>query len=167
MAELNESNPYKPPTLPAVPSQQLRKVAPKLRPGMSTLAAIIWNVPFVIFFYLRFRGNINEKTMDWLLPTWALILPIGAMLVAHSAFVQRLLLVPGSDVQNKRIGLWAFAGFWTVLLIIWYTSLLYKPENPLEKFRNRKSMHEQSHAPESRAGRVFKTSVTRRDRGDA
>jgi hypothetical protein len=29
------------------------------------------------------------------------------------------------------------------------------------------NLAEQSHAPESRVGRVFKTSVTRRDRGDA
>ena len=153
MAELNESNPYKPTTLPTAESQQPQKVAPKLRRGISTLAAIVWNLPFIVFVYLRFRGDIDEKTMDWLLPTWALILPIGAILVAHSGFVQRLLLVPGSDVQNNRVGLWAFAGFWTVLLAIWYTSLVFKPENPLEKLRNRKKMHEQSIAPKSRINR--------------
>ena len=149
MAELNESNPYKPTTA----SQKPDRVPPKLRRGISTLAAIVWNLPFIGFVYLRFRGDIDEKTMNWLIPTWALILPIGALLVAYSAFVQRLLLVPGSDVQNNRVGLWAFAGFWTVLLTFWYTSLLFKLENPLEKLRNRKTMHEQSIAPKSRVGR--------------
>lgn len=154
MAELNKSNPYVPTTLPTAESQQPHKVPPKLRRGISTLAAIIWNLPFIVFVYLRIRGDIDEKTMDWLLPTWALILPIGAILVAQSAFVQQLLLVPGSDVHNSRVGLWAFAGFWTVLLTIWYTSLVFKPENPLEKLRNRKKMHEQSIAPKSRIDRV-------------
>ena len=153
MDELNESNPYKPTTLPTAESKHPHKVLPKLRRGISTLAAIVWNLPFIVLVYLRFRGDIDEKTMDWLLPTWALILPVGALLVAHSAFVQRLLLVPGSDVQNNRVGLWAFAGFWTVLLTFWYTSLLFKPENPLERLRIRRTLHEQSIAPKSRIGR--------------
>jgi len=153
MAEPNESNPYKPTTLATADAQQPHKVALKLRRGISTLAAVVWNLPFIVFVYLRVRGDIDENTMDWLLPTWALILPIGAILVAHSGFVQRLLLVPGSDVQNSRVGLWAFAGFWTVLLTIWYTSLVFKPENPLEKLRNRKKTHEQAIAPKSRIDR--------------
>jgi hypothetical protein len=167
MAELNESNPYVPTTLPTAESQQTHKVPPKLRRGISTLAAIIWNLPFIVFVYLRIRGDIDEKTMDWLLPTWALILPIGAILLAQSAFVQRLLLVPGSDVQNNRVGLWAFAGFWTVLLTIWYTSLVFKPENPLEKLRNRKKMHEQSIAPKSRIDPCLESYFTGRDIGES
>ena len=153
MAELNESNPYKPTNQATAESHPPHKVLPKLRRGISTLAAIVWNLPFIVLAYLRFRGEIDEKTMDWLLPTWALILPIGALLVAHSAFVQRLLLVPGSDVQNNRVRLWAFAGFWTLLLTFWYTSLLFKSENTLEKLRNGKTLHEQSIAPKSRIGR--------------
>lgn len=96
-----------------------------LRPGVTKMLAVAWNLPVVAFFVLSFTGHLSFDDFPKFALFLCAVIPFTSLAVAFVPVIQRLLFVPEFDVRRIRPMLLGSAALWAVITFgLWWSGVI-------------------------------------------
>lgn len=96
-----------------------------LRPGVTKMLAVAWNLPVIAFFAMSFTGHVSFDDFSRFALLLCAVIPFTSLAVAFVPVIQRLLFVPDFDVQRIRPMRLGTAAVWAVITFgLWWTGVM-------------------------------------------